>query len=166
MNNTRYPRLLASLALAIGAIPLTVNAGSCFVWRVTNTKAPCYLVGTLHALKGHDYPLPAGYEQALRDSKRLLFEIRPNPPSEYFTKFDRAATYPKGQYIQNHVHSKTWEIIRVDFTRASLIGRSGRIGNCYVEHGIEQLRPWAIASIFYGIPGFSDVYDTYGVDNY
>src|SRR5437764_13911963 len=87
-----YSRLTASLAIAIGVVPLTANAGSCFVWRVTNTTAPCYLVGTMHALSAHDYPLPQGYYQALNDSKRLVFETKPYPPNEYFTKFIRAAT--------------------------------------------------------------------------
>jgi len=27
-------------------------------------------------LRARDYPLPAGYDQALRDSKRLVFEVR------------------------------------------------------------------------------------------
>jgi len=168
MKATRRLRLAACLALAIvlTAIPLTTNAGSCFVWRVTNTKAPCYLVGTMHALRAHDYPLPAGYYQALQDSKRLIFEMKPDPPNEYFTKFVHAATYPNGDVIESHVHPKTWEIIRVNFTSASMVGRPFRMDGYFVQHGVEQLRAWAIAGIFYGIPGYSDVRSRFGVDNY
>ena len=121
MDTTHYSRLTASLALAIAlsAIPETVQAGTCFVWRVTNTKAPCYLVGTMHALRAHDYPLPAGYDQALQDSKRLVFEMKPDPPHEYFTKFIHAATYPQRDYIERHVHPKTWEIINVNFRKTN-----------------------------------------------
>jgi hypothetical protein len=98
MNITKYSRVTASLALTIGltAMPRTANAGSCFVWRVTNTPAPCYLVGTLHALRARDYPLPAGYYQALGDSKRLVFEMTMmDPASKFWEKFCRAAAYPQ-----------------------------------------------------------------------
>jgi len=169
MNTTQFCRLTASIALTIvgTAIPLTANAGSCFVWRVTNTPAPCYLVGTLHALRAHDYPLPAGYEQAFRDSKRFVFEMRMmDPASEFWKKFCRAAAYPQGDYIQRHVHPKTWEIIKVNFGNASMLGHPFWVGNHYVEHGVEQLRPWAIASFWYGIPGYSNVFSDLGVDNY
>ncbi len=166
MNITHYARFSALLVLAIGAIPLRTDAGSCFVWRVTNTTAPCYLVGTVHSLHAGDYPLPKGYDQALRDSKRLVFEMKPDPSSDYEGKFVRAATYSKGDYVQNHVHAKTWEIIRVNFQMHSMIGQPFSVSGYYVEHGVEQLRPWAIAGIFYGIPGYSGIFDDLGVDDH
>jgi uncharacterized protein len=163
-----YSRLTSSFALAIAltAIPLTTNAGSCFVWRVTNTKAPCYLVGTMHALSAHDWPLPKGYYQALQDSKRLVFEMKPDPQRQFPAKFVRAATYPKGDSVERHVHPKTWEIIRVNFTTVHMLGKPFRVSGYYVQHGVDQLRPWAIAGIFYGIPGYNDVQSRFGVDNY
>jgi uncharacterized protein len=166
MDTTHYSRLTASLALAIAlsAIPETVQAGTCFVWRVTNTKAPCYLVGTMHALSARDWPLPKGYYQALQDSKRLVFEMKPDPQSQFPAKFVRAATYPKGDSVQRHVHPKTWEIIRVNFGKKNWLGKPIRLGRYRVQHGVEQLRPWAIASIFYGIPGYNDVQSRFGVD--
>ena len=168
MNTAKKSRLTLPLTLAIGliAIPLTTNAGSCFVWRVTNTPAPCYLVGALYALRAHDYPLPAGYYHALQDSKRLVFEMKPDPPNEYYTKFIHAATYPDGDFVERHVHPKTWEIINANFRKTNWMGRSFHLGNFYVQHGIEQLRPWAIASLFYRIPGYSDVFYKFGVDKY
>src|SRR5689334_1023947 len=83
------------ISLSIGCIALTIIlvatpepacAGTCFVWRATNTPAPCYLVGTLHALRARDYPLPAGYYQALEDSKRLVFEMRMLDPGSKFAE--------------------------------------------------------------------------------
>jgi uncharacterized protein YbaP (TraB family) len=152
--------------MTLVTIPLTANAASCFVWRATNTSVPCYLVGTMHALSAHDYPLPTAYDQALRDSKRLVFEMKPEPTNDFFTKFVHAATYPNGDFLERHVHPKTWEIIRANFTKISMVGRPFRVGGYFVQHGVEQLRPWAIASIFYGIPGYSDIHSRFGVDNY
>src|SRR4029077_11103888 len=75
----------------------------CCVWRVTNAKAPCYLVGSIHALSKKDYPLPAPYEIALRNSRRFLFEFDPNRHVEFEKKFEAAGKYPRGQDIRSKV---------------------------------------------------------------
>jgi len=154
------------LGLAFTIFSATGNAATCCIWRVTNAPAPFYLVGSLHALSSHDYPLPAGYKQALHDSTRLVFEMKPDPRSDFSKKLARAATYPKGDDIRRHVHSKTWQILAVNFKAASLLGRSFRMGDYYLEQGMPQLRPWAIAYIFYGVRGYNDVYSALGVDNH
>jgi uncharacterized protein YbaP (TraB family) len=92
--------------------------------------------------------------------------MHPYPPADYREKFLRAATYPNGDYLERHVHPKTWEIINVNFRKTGWMGKPFHLGNIYVPHGIEQLRPWAIASIFYRIPGYSNVFSKFGVDNY
>lgn len=153
--------------VALGFASATAaNAGTCCVWRVTNTPAPCYLVGTLHALSGNDYRLPAGYYQALHDSKRLVFEMNPDLGSDFQKKFARAAAYPKGDDVRRHVHPKTSQILEVNFKNARLFGRSMNVGGYRLEYGMLQLRPWAIAAIFYGVRGYSDIHNYYGVDNY
>ena len=157
---------LTIIAGCVFACTTTTNAATCCVWRVTNAPAPCYLVGTIHALSGNDYRLPAGYYQALRDSKRFVFETNPNLDSDFEKKFAKASAYPKGDDIRRHVHPKTWQILEVNFKSASLFGREIQIGDYYLEYGIQQLRPWAIADIFYGVPGYNDIHDYYGVDNY
>src|SRR5213080_515111 len=101
------------IALAmIGIAPLSAIAvspahkkfpKSC-VWRVTNVKAPFYLVGSIHALSKSDYPLPVPYEIALRNSKRFLFEFDPNRHIEFEKKFEAAGKYPRGQDIRSKIH--------------------------------------------------------------
>jgi uncharacterized protein YbaP (TraB family) len=168
MNPTRNPIFIIAFAFAFGLVSASAsisNAATCSVWRVTNAKSPCYLVGTLHALSSTEYPLPAGYQQALHDSKRLVFEM--NPESQNFDKlFSQAEVYPKGDDLRRHVHPKTWQIISVNFSKVGLFGKPGRIGTTYVPNGIQQLRPWAIAWTFYGIRGYNDFQSYYGVDNY
>src|SRR6266404_8281659 len=80
-----WQKLFSTLALsaAFTFFGATGNAATCCVWRMTNAPAPFYLVGTIHALSSHDYPLPAGYNQALHDSKRLVFEMKPDPRSDF-----------------------------------------------------------------------------------
>src|SRR5207247_7766412 len=94
----------ALLAFAL-VLPMRAPAAQalpkCCVWRVTNAKAPFYLVGSIHALSKKDYPLPAPYEIALKDSGRLLFEFDPTQHAEFEAKFATAAKYPPGQDLRS-----------------------------------------------------------------
>ncbi len=78
----------------------------CCVWRVTNAKAPFYLVGSIHALNKKDYPLPRPYELALKDAGRLLFEFDPNRGLEFEKKLAAAGKYPPGQNIRSKIDPK------------------------------------------------------------
>src|ERR1043166_8757793 len=82
----------------------------CCVWRVTNARAPFYLVGSIHALSKSDYPLPAPYEIALKNSKRFLLEFDPSKHVEFEKKFEAAGKYPPGQDIRSKIHPEllTW----------------------------------------------------------
>jgi uncharacterized protein YbaP (TraB family) len=117
----RFPSAF-SFVLALILAGTTAHAATCCVWRVTTTSAPCYLVGTIHALSGSDYPLPRGYNQALKDSQRLVFEITPDPKSDFSRKLFRAAAYPKGDDIRRHVHPKTWEVLSANYKASRLFG--------------------------------------------
>ena len=70
--------LFATAAFLANTAHATEALSKCCVWRVTNAKAPFYLVGSVHALGRDDYPLPSPYELASKDAKRLLFEFNPN----------------------------------------------------------------------------------------
>ena len=67
---------LIALLLALILTPLATDAAphgkkfpKCCVWRVTNAKAPFYLVGSIHALSKKDYPLPTPYDMALKEQQ-------------------------------------------------------------------------------------------------
>ncbi len=154
-----------ALTLAGSAFCHTAIAATACVWRVTNVPVPFYLVGTMHALASADYPLPEAYYQALHESKRLIFELKPDPKSDYPRKFAAAAVYPKGDYIQRHIHPKTWAILSRAYRGSSYFGKTFTMGDYYID-SIEKLRPWAVAYFIWGIRGYSDVYGEYGVDDY
>jgi uncharacterized protein YbaP (TraB family) len=167
MNSKRVRSSLFCIAFAsvLISVATTTNAATCCIWKVTNAKAPCYLVGTIHALSGNDYPLPAAYDKVYRESKRIVFETYFDPQGDFEKKFELAMSYPPNDGVQRHVHPKTWQIITASFSNASLLGRDARMDYVYLRNGIQQLKAWAIASIFYGIPGYSDEHLYYGVDN-
>jgi uncharacterized protein YbaP (TraB family) len=160
-----FSRLLALCVFALVCFGSDANAATCCVWRVTSVPVPFYLVGTLHALSGNDYPLPAPYTQALRDSQRLLFEISPDPKSDFPKKFVRAAEYPKGDDIRHHVHPQTWEYLAKNFKYSDFFSQTWIIGDHPIE-GVEKLRPWAVAYFLWGIRGYNDVFSSHGVDNH
>ncbi len=131
---------------------------------MVNAPAPFYLCGTIHALSGNDYPLPKPYYQALKDSKRLLFEIDPDPKSNFGHDFVRASLYPKGDSIRRHVHPKTWEYLAKNFKASNWASKGWQMGDLLFDN-FDQMRPWAIADMW-GIHGYDDVYSEHGVDNY
>jgi uncharacterized protein len=145
--------LLALAAFALGGG--TAQAATACVWRVTNVPVPFYLVGTVHALSGNDYPLPKAYNQALRDSQRLLFEVDPRPKNDWSELFARAAHYPKGDSMRRHVHPQTWNFLVKNF----------RISNVSVDD-LEHWRPWAIAYFVWGVHGYNDAFSEHGADHH
>src|SRR6185312_7859664 len=96
--------------LAMDAAPQSKKFPKCCVWRVTNAKAPFYLVGSIHALSKKDYPLPKPYDIALKDSTRFLFEFDPSQHAEFQKKFEAAAKYPPGQDWRSKISPElmTW----------------------------------------------------------
>ena len=168
--------LSVTLAAAVLILTRSADAGTCCVWRITNVDHPFYLVGTIHSLASSDYPLPKGYEQALRDSNQFLFEMDMHPSAEYefAKKFDVAAAYPNGDDIRHHIDPKAYVFLHKNFGYSGLLGPSqglskfrevNRFGSHAIED-IEKLRPWAIAFYVWGIRGYNDVFSKNGVDNY
>ena len=99
--------LLCSVAVVFAIPAHAVQARpKCCVWRVTNAKAAFYLVGSVHTLGEDDYPLPAPYEIALKDAKRLLFEFDPTRQAEFEKKLNAAARYRPGEDIRSKIDPK------------------------------------------------------------
>src|SRR4029434_7802299 len=95
--------LIGSTLLFAGHARAAQRLPKCCVWRVTNAKAPFYLVGSIHALSKKDYPLPKPYDIALKDSTRFLFEFDPSQHAEFQKKFETAAKYPRGQDLRSKI---------------------------------------------------------------
>src|SRR2546423_7053129 len=101
----------------------------CCVWRVTNAKAPFYLVGSIHALSKKDYPLPAPYELALKNSRRFLFEFDPSRHVEFEKKFETAGKYPRGQDIRSKIHPDLLAWLRQNILTVEADHRQDRRGH-------------------------------------
>jgi uncharacterized protein YbaP (TraB family) len=138
----------------------------CCVWRVVNAKAPFYLVGSIHALSKKDYPLPAPYELALGDSRRILFEFNPTQHAEFERKFEAAAKYPPGQDIRRKIDPEllTWLRQNVLTVKADPRDRTGqRVGGFDSQL---RYKPWWIAQHLAVPATYSKSSAAHGLDNY
>jgi uncharacterized protein YbaP (TraB family) len=152
--------------LGTDAAPHGKRFPRCCVWRVTNAKAPFYLVGSIHALSKKDYPLPKPYELALNDSDRFVFEFDPTRHAEFQKKFEAAAKYPRGQDIRSKIHPELLAWLRKNmFTIMpdGSVGNDERLGNFDSQL---RYKPWWIAQHLAAPAAYSKASASQGLDNY
>ena len=159
--------------LLLGLTPLSAIAGSpaqkfpkSCVWRVTNAKAPFYLVGSIHALSKSDYPLPSPYEVALRDSRRFVFEFDPNRHAEFEKKFEAAAKYPPGQDIRSKIDPELLAWLRQNILNVKADPRRGKGAQVAGFDSELRYKPWWIAQHLAGPASYSKSSASHGLDNY
>jgi len=139
----------------------------CCVWRVTNAKAPFYLVGSVHALSKNDYPLPAPYEIALKDAKRLLFEFDPTRTAEFEKKLAAAAKYPPGEDIRSKIHPELLAWLRQNVLAVNNHPRRGTKSRAESFDSGHGYKPWWIAQHLVDQSSYSnDVSISPGLDDY
>lgn len=169
----RSPGGLIALLVALTLTPLAANAVEhgknfprCCVWRVTNAKAPFYLVGSIHALSNKDYPLPKPYEIALKDSNRFVFEFDPTRHAEFKKKFEAAAKYPPGQDIRSKISPELLVWLRKNMLTVIPDARAGdgdRLGSFDSQL---RYKPWWIAQHLAAPAAYSKSSASHGLDNY
>ena len=163
--------LIALVVLAL--TPLVTNAGThdkkfpkCCVWRVTNARAPFYLVGSIHALSNKDYPLPKPYEIALKDSNRFVFEFDPTRHAEFEKKFEAAAKYPRGQDIRSKISPELLAWLRKNMFTVIPNGRAGSRDQVGTFDNQLRYKPWWIAQHLAAPTAYSKTSASHGLDNY
>jgi uncharacterized protein YbaP (TraB family) len=150
---------------AIG-VPSAQKLPKSCVWRVTNAKAPFYLVGSIHALSKNDYPLPAAYDVALRNSKRIVFEFDPTRHAEFERKFESAAKYPPGQDIRSKIHPDLLAWLRQNILTVKSDPRYGRRARVAGFDSELRYKPWWIAQHLVAPATYSKTSASHGLDNY
>src|SRR5262245_612084 len=141
--------VLLSLSRLAGA---EINSGGkhC-LWRITNARAPFYLLGSVHSLQRSDYDTVPVIEQAIRQSQKILFEIDPKESEIFTRKLREAARLPRGEQIIGKVSPKTYNYLR----KITISGMAEW----------QHLYPWAIAMLL-NYPELQGVSTVYGVDNH
>jgi uncharacterized protein YbaP (TraB family) len=158
--------LLGLTLLFVAPVRAAQTFPKCCVWRVTNAKAPFYLVGSIHALSKKDYPLAAPYEIALKNSKRFLFEFDPNRHVEFEKKFEAAGKYPRGQDIRSKIHPELLAWLRQNILTVEADYRQGRREQVRGFDSQLGYKPWWIAQHLVGPATYSKSSLSHGLDNY
>src|SRR5437764_972627 len=154
-----------TLLLAVPVRAAQKHPKSC-VWRVTNAKAPFYLVGSIHALSKKDYPLPSPYEVALKNSTRFVFEFDPTRGAEFERKFEAAAKYPPGQDIRSKIDPALLAWLRQNIFTFQPEPHRGKRGQVAGFDSNLRYKPWWIAQHLAAPASYSKSSATHGLDNY
>jgi uncharacterized protein len=158
MARCNHMRFVARIALAFLLPPISLSAAApekhC-VWRVTNVRAPFYLVGSFHNLRGDDYPLAAVYRKALADSQRLVFEYDPAQRDLFSAKFRAAGRCPPGTDIRNEIHPETLALLLRYLSN-----------NHMAFDDVKDFKPWALALRIWSRRGRAGIVGTRAVDDY
>jgi uncharacterized protein YbaP (TraB family) len=121
------------------------------LWRVTNARAPFYLLGSVHALQRSDYDKAPAVEEAIKQSQLILFEMDPKEDLSFAQKLAAAARLPRGEQIRGKISPKTYNYLR----KITINGMAEW----------QHLYPWAIAMLL-DYPALRGVSTIYGVDNH
>jgi uncharacterized protein YbaP (TraB family) len=159
--------VLCSVAVVFAVPAHAVQAlPKCCVWRVTNAKAPFYLVGSVHTLDGDDYPLPAPYEIALQDAKRFLFEFDPTRQAEFGKKLNAAARYRPGEDIRSKIDPKLFAWLQQNISTVNSDARRGKKSQATGFDSGLGYKPWWIAQHLVDKNAYSNVSASPGLDDY
>lgn len=99
------PHLLkTTLLLFLLLISSNVRAESS-VWMVSSSRGNVYLAGSFHILRASDYPLPAEFFTAYKDSRKVVFEVQPDAEEDpaFMGDFLSGAIYIDGSTLKDHV---------------------------------------------------------------
>lgn len=96
-------------ALIILLVAFNVWAESS-VWVVSSSKAKVYLAGSFHMLRASDYPLPAEFSTAYKNSRKIIFEIPPDETGNQgqMVEFLSGAIYADGTTLKDHISPEAY----------------------------------------------------------
>lgn len=112
--------------------------GPSSVWAAEKDGHTIYLAGTIHLLREKDYPLPDVFEQAYRDSKKLVFELPPGSEGdgEVAQRMQRMGSFPDDDELSSHVAPDTLKQV-LGWAEKKMIPQST----------IRGYRPWFLSLI-------------------
>jgi len=142
--------IIFAFASGLAAADVAASDKHC-LWRITNARAPFYLLGSVHALQRTDYEKAPEVEQAVKQCQLILFEVDPKQEQTFAKKLGEAARLPRGQQIRGKISPKTYDYLR----KITVNGMAEW----------QHLYPWAIAMLL-DYPALRGVSSIYGVDNH
>jgi uncharacterized protein YbaP (TraB family) len=102
--------------------PAATDAPRPLLWSVSDADNTVYLLGSFHALRASDYPLPPQIDAAFADAERVAFELSPqelDSPS-VAPMMMAAAALPAGTDLRSSVSPETWARLEAYFAERNL----------------------------------------------
>lgn len=126
--------VLVVLAFACqSAKPQNASAEREFLWEAKGGNSTVYLMGSIHALRARDYPLPAVFDEVFGIAQQVVFEIPFNETTatEIGRFVQERAFYPRGRSIHGDLPRRVSTLLRA-------YGRQNGLGEDYFDSS----RPW------------------------
>ncbi len=151
-----WRRVAASWLLAAAFVlpPTGAAFARACVWKVTSGGHTLYLAGSVHALRGADYPLPAAYDQAYQASSVVAFET--DLRKIQGPVLQKAMFLPRGSTLRDHLDPRVYAYILRVIANVH--------GSTTPEKKLEKLRPWAVAWLLQAPNGIDGVESGEGID--
>jgi uncharacterized protein len=113
----RMSRAIYCLGLLLLCTAFTLQAQSP-VWKVDKDGRTMFIAGSLHVLTAEDYPLPAAFETAYRQSAQVVFETDiAKMESPVFQQYMlRELSFGDGRNLQQVLRTDTYQAVEVFFT--------------------------------------------------
>jgi uncharacterized protein YbaP (TraB family) len=85
------------------------------VYEITKGKNRIYLAGTVHLLRSQDFPPPAEFSSAYKQSQKIYFEtdIQKSRTPEFSQRFAQAMTLPNKTTLKDVLDASTWNALQV-----------------------------------------------------
>lgn len=92
------------------------------VWKLKTDHNTLYLCGSVHLLSKKDHPLPQPFEDAYKDSQKLVFEILTDEmeSKESQLKLMKAGVFPDGKKISSVLSKETYALYQDRMKKAGL----------------------------------------------
>jgi uncharacterized protein YbaP (TraB family) len=135
--------VFATIAWAIGSScrsddrhEKTVQSEISSVWQVDSGEHRIYIAGSIHLLREKDYPLPSVFEQAYKDSTKLVLELPPGSEGngEIVVRMRQMGSYPADDDLGKHMSPEALQRVMAWANK-----------NAFPEKALRRFRPWFIA---------------------
>jgi uncharacterized protein len=111
------------------------HRNSC-LWSLHTSRNTVYLLGSLHLLDRHAYPLAPAIEKAYQDSQRIIFEtdIAAMNDPRIQTKMLQLGLYSQGETLYQHLDGSTRRLLDKKLSQLGLL-----------SEGFASFKPWFAA---------------------
>ncbi len=117
----RLGRIVSCLCLLACLAANSVQAGSP-VWKIAKGDRYLFIGGTIHVLAPSDYPLPAAFETAYKQSDKLVFEadiLKAQTP-EFQNSLMAKVVYSDGRNLKTVLNQETFQQLEQHFSNRGI----------------------------------------------